>query len=160
MLELLAVVQMEHKLKHCIMLGLGKLWQMQARGRQKRTIFFLVNILGLTSLYTYLSTCSRFLSFLPFLSCMDGNKNPIFVFTILEGSRALTHTFVETEKRVRDKGFRMLSSWLQKQNELSELDWAKLWKGLFYCECTWRYFFFCATLSHSHTLSQKRLLDE
>lgn len=41
----------------------------------------------------------------------------------------MTHT----EKKVRDRGFKDLKAWLQRQPDLQRLDYMKLWKALYFC---------------------------
>lgn len=47
------------------------------------------------------------------------------------------------DRKVRDKTVKVLRLWLSKQPSLSELEVLKLWKGLFYCECTPRHMIVC-----------------
>ncbi len=47
--------------------------------------------------------------------------------------KGLYRALANTEKKSRDDAFGRISKFLSKKNELLELDFLKLWKGLFYC---------------------------
>ncbi|CAD7964223.1 unnamed protein product [Amoebophrya sp. A25] len=51
-----------------------------------------------------------------------------------EMSTAFATKLSHTEKSIRDKGFKSLQKWLKKRaDKLTELDFVKLWRALFYC---------------------------